>query len=74
MDLKKDLLLRSGARLYSLGVDLEGAKEKIIMLLDAGTEYSSPEMLCAVLEYTELKQQWEELEREHLKLRDEIVG
>ena len=74
MDLKKDLLLRSGARLYSLGVDLEGAKEKIIMLLDAGTEYSSPEMLYAVLEYTELKQQWEELEREHLKLRDEIVG
>ena len=74
MDFKKDLLLRSAARLYSLGVELEGAKDRIRKLVDAGTDYSSPEMLEAVEEYTKLKEQWEKLEQEHLKLRNEIVG
>ena len=73
MDFKKDLLLRSAARLYSLGVDLEGAKDRIRKLAAAGTDYSSPEMLEAVTEYSELKQQWDALEQEHLKLRAEIM-
>ena len=73
MDFKKDLLLRSAARLYSLGVDLEGAKERIKKLAEAGTDYDSVEMLQAVSEYSELKHQWDALEKEHLKLRAEIM-
>lgn len=73
MDFKKDLLLRSAARLYSLGVDLEGAKERIRELAEAGADYSTPEMIQAVSEYSELKQQWDALEEEHLKLRAEIM-
>ena len=74
MDFKKDLLLRSAARLYGLGIDLERAKDRIRRLAETGTDYSSPEMLNAVEEYTKLKQQWDELEQEHRKLRNEIVG
>ena len=73
MDFRKDLLLRSAARLYSLGVDLEGAKDRIRKLAEAGTDYASPEMVQAVSEYSELKQQWDALEQEHLKLRAEIM-
>lgn len=73
MDYRKDLLLRSAARLYSLGVDLEGAKDRIRRLAEAGTDYGSPEMVQAVSEYSELKQQWDALEQEHLKLRAEIM-
>ena len=74
MDSKKDLLLRSAARLYSLGIDLEGAKERIKKLVDAGMPYESPEMVQAVHEYAEIKEQWENLEQEYLSLKKEITG
>ena len=74
MDAKRDLLLRSGARLYSLGLDLDGAKERIRKLVGAGVPYESDEMVQAVSEYAELKEQWEALEKEYLALRDEITG
>ena len=74
MEYKKDLLLRSAARLYSLGVDLEGAKEHIRKLVDSGAAYDSPEMIQAVEDYSELKKQWNNLEAEHLKLRNEILA
>ena len=55
MDAKKDLLLRTGARLYSLGIDLEGKKEQIRRMVEDGVSYESPEMAQAVSEYSELK-------------------
>lgn len=73
MDAKKELLLKSAARLYSLGVDLEGAKEHIRQLVSDGVDYNAPKMLQAVAEYTELNQQWEQLEQEYLQLRNEIT-
>ena len=74
MDFDQDLLLRSAARLYSLGIDLEGAKEQIKRLVDAGVAYDTPEMRKAVEEYQARRQQWEELEQAHLQLRAEILG
>ena len=73
MDERKELLIRSAARLYSLGVDLEGAKERLRQLVDAGVSYDSPKMAQAVGDYHELKKLWMELETEHLKLKDEIT-
>ena len=73
MDFKKDLLLRCGARLYSLGVDLEGKRGEIQRLVEEGVDYSSSEMLRALSEYIELKHQWEALEQDYLKLRKEIL-
>ena len=74
MDERKELLIKSGARLYSLGVDLEMAREKVRKLVESGVGYDSPELLQAVKDFNELKCLWDDLEREHLKLRDEIIS
>ncbi len=74
MHSRKDLLLRTAARLYSLGIDLEAAREHIKLLVEAGTAYDAPEMIQAVEEYQEQKRQWDELEQAYLQLRSEILG
>ncbi len=74
MDIRKDLLLKSAARLYSLGVDLEMARDKLRKLVEQGVSYDSKEMKDAYREFSELDAQWKELEKQHLALRDEITG
>ena len=73
MDYRKDLLLASAARLYSLGVDLEAARAKLKELVEQGIPYDSDEMKQAYQAFMELEQQWKALEQQHLELRDEIV-
>lgn len=73
MDSRKDLLLASAARLYSLGVDLEAARERLRKLVEQGFPYDSEEMRAAYQEFTELNRQWKALEQQHLDLRDEIL-
>lgn len=72
MDCKKELLIKSAARLYSVGIDLEGAKERIRKLVSDGVGYDTLEMAKAVREYTEIKELWDILENEYLALRDDI--
>ena len=72
MEYKKELLIKSAARLYSLGIDLEGAKDRIRKMVADGIGYDAPEMLQAVGEYAELKAQWDSLEQDHIQLREEI--
>ncbi len=72
MDYKKDLLLRSAARLYSLGIEVEAAREQLRKLVEQGVPYDSSEMRKALEEFQELDRQWKALEREHLKLHGEI--
>ena len=74
MDYRKELLLKSGARLYSIGLDLDAAKERILKLVADGVGYDAPEMVQAVQVYTELKSLWDNLEAEHLKLKREILN
>ena len=73
MDYRKDLLLASAARLYSMGVDLEAARAKLKELVEQGVPYDSDEMKQAYQVFLELEQQWKALEQQHLELRDEIV-
>ncbi len=73
MAYKKEMLIKSAALLYSLGLDLEQAKERIRKLVADGVGYDASEMAEAVREYTEIKELWDYLEREHLALRDEII-
>ena len=73
MDYRKDLLLASAARLYSMGVDLEAARAKLKELVEWGVPYDSDEMKQAYQDFKELEQQWKALEQQHLELRDEIV-
>lgn len=73
MDYRKDLLLASAARLYSMGVGLEAAQAKLKELVERGVPYDSDEMKQAYQDFKALEQQWKALERQHLELRDEIV-
>ena len=72
MDARKELLLLSAARLYSLGLDVEVAREKLRQLVERGVSYDSEEMLRAYEDFAALDGQWKEMERQHLELRDEI--
>ena len=74
MDMKKELLIKSAARLYSLGIELESAKARIRKLAAAGIDYTSPEMVQAAEDYSELKKLWDSLEQEHLKLKEVILS
>ena len=74
MDYKKDLLLRSAARLYSLGIEVEGARQRLRELVAQGVPYTSPEMRKALEEFQELDRQWKLLEQEHLQLRAELAN
>ena len=73
MDPRKDLLLASAARLYSIGVDLEAARERLRRLVEQGVPYQSKEMRQAYQDFKELELQWKALEQQHLELRDEII-
>lgn len=73
MGLNKELLLKTAARLYSLGIDLDAARDKVMELVNAGVSYESKDMSQAVHEYMELKRLWDGLEQEYLALRDSIT-
>ena len=73
MENEKDLLIASAARLYSMGIDLEAARDRLRQLVEQGVSYSSYEMRRAVQEFKELERQWKELEKQHLELRDEVM-
>ncbi len=58
MDQQKDLLLAAAARLYSMGVDLEAARERMRSLVEQGVSYASEEMRQAFRAIQDLEQQW----------------
>ena len=73
MDNRKALLLASAARLYSLGIDLESARERLRQLVKQGVSYQSKEMQEAYRDFKELEQQWNALEKAHLELRNKMI-
>lgn len=73
MNGEKDLLLASAARLYSLGVDVEAARERLRKLVKQGVPYDSEEMQTAYQSFTELNEQWKAMEQAHISLRDEML-
>ena len=68
----KDLLIASAARLYSMGIDLEAARDRLRQLVEQGVPYNSDEMKQAVQDFKELDRQWKELEKQHLRVKEEI--
>ena len=74
MSSDKELLIMSAARLYSVGVDLEAARSRLKELVDQGVTYSDERMIKAYNDFNELKAQWDNLEKQHLELRNEITG
>ena len=74
MNSDKELLIMSAARLYSVGVELEAARARLKELVDQGVSYSDERMIKAYNDFNDLKAQWDNLEKQHLELRDEITG
>ena len=74
MNSDKELLIMSAARLYSVGVDLDAARSRLKKLVDQGVTYSDERMIKAYDDFNELKAQWDNLEKQHLELRNEITG
>ena len=74
MNSDKELLIMSAARLYSVGVDLEAARARLKALVDQGVSYSDERMIKAYDGFNELKAQWDNLEKQHLELRNKITG
>ena len=74
MDNRKELLLASAARLYSMGIDLEAARERLRQLVGQGVSYDSDEIKQAVRDFKNLERQWKDLEQQHLELRSEIMN
>ena len=74
MNSDKELLIMSAARLYSVGVDLEAARARLKELVDQGVSYSDERMIKAYNDFNDLKAQWDNLEKQHLELRNEITG
>ena len=74
MNSDKELLIMSAARLYSVGVDLEAARARLKELVDRGVSYSDERMIKAYNDFNKLKAQWDNLEKQHLELRNEITG
>ncbi|MBQ2602517.1 MAG: hypothetical protein II583_03790, partial [Oscillospiraceae bacterium] len=64
----------SAARLYSVGVELEAARAQLKELVDQGVSYSDERMIKAYDDFNELKAQWDNLEKQHLELRNKITG
>lgn len=73
MDGQSDLLIASAAKLYSLGVEVEAAREQLRQLVERGIPYASDEMKQAYQRFTELDALWKSLEEEYIKLRDECL-
>lgn len=73
MNGEKDLLLASAARLYSLGVDVEAARERLRELVKQGVPYESEEMRKAYLSFMELNDRWKAMEQAHISLRDKLL-
>lgn len=71
MDARKELLLMSATGVYSLGLEVEAERENKTVG-GAGDFLSSRKMLDAYEKFPALDGQWREMERQHLKQRDDI--
>jgi hypothetical protein len=70
---KKNELVLSAISLVQIGERLEKSKEKLGVLVARGIPYESEKMKEALDEYLQLKLQWERMEAEHLKLKEQIT-
>lgn len=72
MSRKKQQLVQTAARLYTLGVELEGTRQHLKALTLAGRSKDSAEIQEAAERFQALHEQWTELERQYLSLREEV--
>ena len=68
----KQLLITQAAKLYKLGLKVEGARKNLKKLVERGVLYDDPRMFNAYEQFTEADSEWKQLEAEHLRLREKL--
>lgn len=68
------LLIQMATQLYTLGLDVETARESLRQMVAQSVPYESPQMLEALRRFESLKKQWDDLEQQYLSLRKEVQG
>ena len=74
MEGKEKLLMKTGARLYRMGIEVEAARNHLKKLVAKGTPYDSPEMIIALQKYQSVNHTWMELEQEYLRLKRNTIS
>ena len=72
MNPKQDRLIQTAAQLYTLGLDVEEAREELRRLVSRKVPYGSPQMIAALTHFKELKAKWDDLEKQYLRLRKDV--
>lgn len=73
MDREKERLIVSADQLYTLGLQVEAAREKLRQLVAKKVPYDSLQMRDALNTYEELNERWKFLEQQHLALRNQLL-
>jgi len=68
----KQLLRRQAYRLTSLGIAVERERSTLKKLIDRGISYDDPKVAQAVESFQAAQSEWNELEKEHLQLRQKL--
>ena len=66
MDAQKKALTNSAARLFTLGIKVEQARNELKRLVEQGSPYDSPEMRAALTRFETYDMEWKALEKTHL--------
>ena len=72
MDKRKRQLLKTAAKLYSVGQRVDAARQRLKYLVSSGAPYESKEMLAALEEFKKWDGEWKRLEKEYERLRQEL--
>ncbi len=72
MEQTNDLLLRTAARLYSVGIEVEAAREHLKQLVREGVSYEDARMNLALEEYQTLFSLWSGLETQYLEMKKQL--
>jgi len=68
----KQQLLTQAAKLYKLGLEVEAARKNLKKLVERGVPYDDPKMLHAYEYFTQVDNEWKQLEIDHLRLREKL--
>jgi len=68
----KQLLVSQAAKLYQLGLKVERTRSNLKKLVERGVPYDDTKMLQAYERFTQVDNEWKQLELEHLRLRERL--
>lgn len=74
MNTETELLLCAAARLYSIGIEVDAARERVRNMAVSGVSPNSRRFRQAMREFRELDAQWKMLEAQYLAERNKMLS